>query len=722
MTSASKTVSGPLTLPLAAVVAVCVAIAVGIVYWSSGEEVFFVANLLMLLTEGGLALTVFVAAGALAWPIARRLGGPGTPWALRAATACGLGLWFLSILVLAVGTVSYDLLKPRLWWPVIVLGMVLAGWFVHKRAAAIRLPSRIGVRELVWAAAAVAGGLWLAGALHAPGLIGLEDTYDVLEYHLQLPREFFTAQHIVRTPHNVYGHFPLGVEMLFLLGMILRGGAYEGMYLANLLHGLFGLLAVWAVAACLREQPLRGRLAGAMLACMPLGLGLSWMAMVELAQVFYLAAALLWLRQWLKDGQWTAAVGLGLMLGGSCGVKYLSVGLAAGPVLAAMAAMGLRRRRKELWHVLPGGAACLVLFLPWLARNYVRTGNPVFPLATTMLGRGHWDQESQQRWVDGHGPAVQPPVPVPPGWQRPGPLPGRAEMFYRNFLASGAFGPTLLLLAAAAAAALVAARRAGQDWDWAMLIVLAVQLAVWTACTHGMPTRFLAPAMVPLVLLAGGLLARMGGEDGDTNGGASPVSPLSAAIMWGLFLLTVALGLFTSVWLYVRTDGMNGKNVVLEGGAVAKGFVPFRYAYGLPSGRHILLIGEARGFYFPSNTTYATAFDEHPLVRLVRQGREPRQIVQALRGMGVSHLWVDWNEIVRLASTYGYPPELTGDLLLRLRNNQPPQLDILERLRPHGLTLLHHVVQTGNENMPTTAATTMPTEPWPLASIYVIEE
>jgi len=162
---------------------------------------------------------------------------------------------------------------------------------------------------------------------------------------------------------------------------------------------------------------------------------------------------------------------------------------------------------------------------------------------------------------------------------------------------------------------------------------------------------------------------------------------------------------------------------VLDGTTVARGWVPFSYSYDLaPHQYRILLIGDARGFYFPANTVYATAFDNHPLARLARQDRDPKQIVQELRGSGITHLWVDWNEILRLAATYGYPAELTGDLLVRAKANQPPQLDILEKLRPHGLKLLRHVVATGRPDMPTTAATTMPAGPWPLASIYVIED
>ena len=46
------------------------------------------------------------------------------------------------------------------------------------------------------------------------------------------------------------------------------------------------------------------------------------------------------------------------------------------------------------------GAATLS---PWLIRNAVWTGNPVFPLATSVLGTGHWDADLAERWDRAHG-------------------------------------------------------------------------------------------------------------------------------------------------------------------------------------------------------------------------------------------------------------------------------------------------------------------------------
>ena len=100
-----------------------------------------------------------------------------------------------------------------------------------------------------------------------------------------------------------------------------------------------------------------------------------------------------------------------------------------------------------------------------------------------------------------------------------------------------------------------------------------------------------------------------------------------------------------------------------------------------------MLAGEARAFYYPPGTLYATAFDEHPLAAMAREGRSPRQIMDEIRRRGVRFLWFNWAEILRLANTYGYEPLLVEGLAGRLARGEPPGLDLLDRLQAQGLTV-----------------------------------
>jgi 4-amino-4-deoxy-L-arabinose transferase-like glycosyltransferase len=659
-----------------------------------------------------------------------------SPKALVVLTAAALGLWLLSTGMLAVGSATHGLLRAWFWWPVIGAGVLLAAWFGRKSTESWSLPRRFDGRSLIWIILAAAIGLWIAGATRPPAVWeqGFSDEYDVLEYHLQVPREFYDNQHVGKLPHNCYSHYPLGLEMLFLLAMCLRGGAYEGVFLAKFIHGMFAALSVAAVFGTLkREDDLRARFSAALLATTPLIVYMTWLGMVELAEVSYLTLALLWLRQWMRNGAVGSAVCLGAMLGGACAVKYLSVGFVVAPVLLAMFGVAWRRA-SLLRHVAAAAALAAVLFSPWLLRNVVLTGNPVFPLATNVFGRGHWSQESQQRWADGHNLTRKPPVPPPADWQMP-PQPSRAELFYHNFLMSQWFGPLGKLLTGLAICVLVAGGSKDRGWDWALAAIFAVQLAVWAAAAPGMPPRFVMPALAPMSLLAGGLLAQVARIQANPF---NPSAPRPAHGPWGVALavatfvaaagvnLAVAFGIFRTASGGLPAQGLGAEQV-------ARLFWPWRYAQELPQGSRILLVGEAKALYLPAGTMYATAFDEHPLAEMARRKLSPQQMVEELRATGVTHLWVDWLELLRLSRTYGYPAALSEGLPGRLKAALPPRLEILERLRRRGMTAIQQIelpspapasspaTASGPAGEPAPTAASQAAAPkWPMVTIYAL--
>lgn len=681
-----------------------------------------------IITDGAAACAIVAAAGGWGYLLVRRLAPPGASPGLCVVTACGLGLWVFSTAVLVAGSAVRGALSAWVWWPVVLAGLLLAAWQGRKGIEAGAIPRRLDARALVWVLIALAVGLALAGATRPPGWVGVgSDEYDVLEYHLQVPREFLHNGRVGELPHNVYGYYPLGVEMLFLLAMSLCGGPYEGMYLAKFLHAAFAVVAVAGVFASLkRDEPDRGRFAAVLLATTPFVIYLCWLAMVELAEVCYLAVGLLWLREWLSVRRRGSALLIGAMLGAACAAKYLAVGLVAGPVLAAMTALALLRsgRGAGLAHAAMALGAAVVLVSPWLIRNTVYTGNPVFPLATSVFGRGpHWSPESQQRWIDGHGPQTKPPVPRPPAWEMPT-QPSRAEMFYDNFLISPWTGQLLKVLAGAAVCILLASTGAARLWDWALTGVIAAQLVVWTLWTHAMPERFLVPIVVPMSLLAGGMLARLAAVRSNPFRRRS-LPPAYGS--WGLvpaaaiLVISAGVNLLVSYTAYRRaTDPPQLPLHGVPGGAIAVNDPRWKPAYELPEGARILLVGEARGFYFPPGTAYATAFDVHPLADMVDRGLKPDEILAELRRMGITHVWVDWAEVWRLAGTYGYPASLGAELWGRLRDARGPALDVLDRL-PGGVRAAD-VLDWPREPRPnprTWQPFRFPTH-WPPASLYAL--
>ena len=469
--------------------------------------------------------------------------------------------------------------------------------------------------------------------------------------------------------------------------MCLRNGPYDGMYVAKMLHGGFAVLAVAAVMVGLkREHDTRARFAAGLLATTAFVVYLSWFAMVELAMVFYLALAVLWLRQWLADASGRSAVCLGLAVGAACGVKYLSVGFILAPILAAMIVTRIRKPRPLAAGVGAVLAATLLLFAPWLIRNTIYTGNPVFPLATGVFGAGHWSAESEQRWVDGHGPQVRPPVPKPPNWRSP-PERTWVDRFFANFITHDFFGP-VMMLAAAVGICLVAAtpRGRGDPWDWALIVILGVQLLVWCTATHRMPDRFIMPAVVPLTLLAAGALARL--ADVRSNPFAKSRGKKSAptqAVPWGrppaivLFVIGAVVNLAIGYSAYLDFTGDLPPVHGVRGRDWA-GHPMYERTREMGGDYRILLIGEATPYYMPPGTVYATVFDAHPLAEMMQKGLSSEQILAELRRMNVGYIRVHWDEMWRLATSYGFPEPLSRQLFEQLQAGRGAGLDVLDGL------------------------------------------
>ena len=137
----------------------------------------------------------------------------------RTALAFGLGTAGLGVLTLLVGRVG--LLNP--WLFRAGLGLIALTGLGVSRSWKLSRPS-INADHLLLTTLVVAPFLviMLLGSM-LPAI-----DFDVLEYHLQGPKEYYQAGRISFLPHNVYTNMPFGVEMLHLLGMEVLGDWWWG--------------------------------------------------------------------------------------------------------------------------------------------------------------------------------------------------------------------------------------------------------------------------------------------------------------------------------------------------------------------------------------------------------------------------------------------------------------------------------------------------------------
>ena len=87
----------------------------------------------------------------------------------------------------------------------------------------------------------------LSGAISPPM------DFDVREYHLQGPKEWFSQGQITFLPHNVYTSFPFLTEMLSLTGMIFIGDWWRGALVGQIVLATFQVLSALSVFSIARR-------------------------------------------------------------------------------------------------------------------------------------------------------------------------------------------------------------------------------------------------------------------------------------------------------------------------------------------------------------------------------------------------------------------------------------------------------------------------------------
>lgn len=203
--------------------------------------------------------------------------------------------------------------------------------------------------------------------------------FDALVYHLTLPRLYLLAGRLEYVPQLMYWGMPQIGEMLFTWATALGGAQAAAGF--GWIIGLVALVSLFGtVQQRLGEKPAM-LAAGTLLAGASLTASLSW-AYVDWLTILYGVAFLSAFDAWRTDGNPRKIVLAGLLTGFALGTKYSAgILLVAGGVFVLAYSWKRFPLRTALVSLLTFGLSALLTFLPWLVKNFLATGNPVYPLA-----------------------------------------------------------------------------------------------------------------------------------------------------------------------------------------------------------------------------------------------------------------------------------------------------------------------------------------------------
>lgn len=611
------------------------------------------------------------------------------PAGFRAVVAVALGLGVFALAMLFAGTLH--LVEPGgcTWAVLAIPALGAAAGFVPTRTYWRSLnrsffTGRAHRGDWLFVLAAVPAAMLLIAATFPPGSLWHSEGggYDVLEYHLQLPREYALNNSTAPLDHNVYSFFPQNVEMLYLLlmqfaqtvmGNDQAAGYSWGAFPAQFLHAALTLLTAAALALipvgrCAKGDEPPFLLATGRAIAVLVFLGTPWTLVT--GSLAYNEAGMLLFGTLALGVAWSSAgrgvapgVLLGLLLGLAVGCKMTAGVFFALPVaLLYLVRAGLDAG--PLRQLAVATMVAVAVYSPWAIRAATYSGgNPLFPIATSVLPRDHWTASQTERFDRGHQPrkdqrsltarlqaladcsvfdgqwSVQPYVLMREADEHP-----PAPEAYARPQRVGLLWPALLL--AVACAFIVKKGRA----EAALLVaVLVVQVAAWLFATH-LQSRFLLPAAIPLALLAG---RGVQGFHFAAEGMLISAVRIIAGTLIGLHALAAIFVLLPEVNLF---GGWRGKDQAPP--SIGDPMYAVCNVAGIledPDGtRHVppgnlLMLGDATAYHFLGAVQYFTVFDDNPPLESLNN---PLALRRWLRDRNIQYVYVNWLGMARLQDTY----------------------------------------------------------------------
>jgi hypothetical protein len=472
--------------------------------------------------------------------------------------------------------------------------------------------------------------LWLAAPFVLLILLGgmlPPVDFDVREYHLQVPKEFFQQGRIGFLPHNVYGNMPLGSEMHSLLAMVIADDWWLGALAGKTVMAAMAPLTALALLAAGRRffSTAAGVAAALVYISIPWIVQVSTAGLVEGAAAHYLLlavyAVLLWRRRDPHAGRGYAHLLLaGYLAGGAVACKYPAVLFVLLPLAAWIFLCSVRPRfAPAAWR--PVGIFLLAASLGcglWFGKNWVLAGNPTYPMLYGVFGGQTRTPEKNRQWVNAHRPKDFAPVTL-------------AKDLGRVGLSSEWLSPLLVPLA------VLALRDRRRRLILGLLAYFGYVIAAWWLFTHRID-RFWIPVLPLLALLAGaGACCHR-----ELWWRRVLIGVLVAGLVLNLPAADIAAGYRH---YFVRLDRLR-RDPDRVG--------PWHRYLNAHVGRgRVLMVGDAQVFDLEMPVLYNTCFDDCLFEQLV-WGRSAAEIRAALAARGISYVYVDWAEIERYRSPGNY--------------------------------------------------------------------
>src|SRR5688572_14959356 len=230
--------------------------------------------------------------------------------------------------------------------------------------------------------------------------------YDALLYHLEIPRQFLAHGRIYFDPEIMRSAYPLLGEMLFVVGMAFQLDSLSK--LINLTYAFLFVLSTFTFAKRFFNREVGLVAVGILISAPAFILWATW-ASIDFAWACYelwsIYAVALWLANEKTDTEkWLRLAGI--MSGFAASTKYISIPslLIVAVIITWMSMQRSKQRIVEaIRNLLTFGLSAGLVMGAWYIKNWIWTGNPVYPLVFGGPGWGPLENQILQDYMQTFG-------------------------------------------------------------------------------------------------------------------------------------------------------------------------------------------------------------------------------------------------------------------------------------------------------------------------------
>lgn len=223
---------------------------------------------------------------------------------------------------------------------------------------------------------------------------------DALTHHLAVPKLYLQHGGVYEIPHLKFSYYPMSLDLLYIIPLYFKNDI-----LPKFIHFAFALGTAVLVYHYINRRINRSyALFGALFfLTIPVIVRLSSTVYVDLGLIFFLFAALLCLFRWIETGFMAKyLIFTAVLCGLALGTKYNGlVGLFLLGLFAAFVYARYNAGQRLSGFKSAGWCAAfvviaLLVFSPWMIRNYAWTKNPVYPLYNSVFASGKTDPDTER--------------------------------------------------------------------------------------------------------------------------------------------------------------------------------------------------------------------------------------------------------------------------------------------------------------------------------------